>query len=83
MTKAEGKKAERMFLLCGKMNSGFCWRGQSFYFNSSHGCTILASDFAVTSHSRSAGDIKSLTCDFKNLMRSIKKIFRTVIDIFE
>lgn len=83
MTKVEGKKAERMFLLCGKMNSGFCWHGQSFYFNTSHACTILASELAVTSHSRSAGDIKSLTCDFKNLMRSIKKIFRTVVDIFE
>lgn len=83
MTKAEDKEAECMFLLFGKMNSGFCWHGQSFYFNASHVHMVLASDLAVTSHSRSLGDITSLACYFKNLMTSIKRIFRTVVDIFE
>lgn len=57
MTKAEGKEAERMFLLFGKMTSGFRWHGQSFYINASQVHMSLASDLAVASHSHSVGDI--------------------------
>lgn len=69
--------------LIGQNEFWFLLHGQSFYFNTSHVHTILASDLAVASHSPSVGDITSLACHFKNLMRSIKRIFRTVIDIFE